>query len=447
VKAVLCLIATYFSGTPLQRWMSIITLVLLVPGISGLWDYSTQLFMGPGLSTLSDSIAFTALLWMVPIAGILALFFSAGMMPIVFGHFARGRQLHLIPFGRPRLLASAIITLLIVALTFAGVVNSLYASFPFDRGPVFTRALIGAVLTSCPMYLLVWLISRSRGTLSTLTGAMLVIPCLAVPFYFVRIPPPPLLIPLAIGGIATGAGALAFLTAPPWVRWTASSLARKEPKSRNRIGATLLPGNEMALMVGVARPWQLSLGLILPIAVATLFVRTTSIWLCYFMVCSVICGGISSLSVPRSRSLWLRGPWSRSQLFVELEALHWRQSAYCVSVLVVLLVVIGSYLNFPTKLLAIGIPLLLLGAASGTYLGLMMTRSIGWLDASCAIGAMSLMLATALYATTLPRTVLIAVEATLMALALSFRYLAQRRWARLDWMLCRALALRDAQSG
>jgi hypothetical protein len=399
--------------------------------------------MGPGWSKATDSVAFTALLWMVPLAGILALFFSAALMPIVFGHFARGRQLHLIPFARPRLLASAIITLLLVALAFAGVVRSLYASFPFDRGPVFTRAATGAVLTTCPMYLLVWLISRSKGTLNTLAGAMLVIPCLAMPFYFIQIPPPPLLIPLAIGGIAIGAGGWAFLAAPQWGRWMASSLSRKAPKSRRPVGAALAPGNQIALMVGVARPWQLSLGLVFPVAVAALFVRTANIWLCYFMLCSVICGGISSLSVPRSRSLWLRGPWSRGRLFVELEALHWRQNAYCVSVLVVLLVVIGSYLSFPTKLLAMGVPLLLLGAASGTYLGLMMTRSIGWLDASCAIGAMSLMLATALYAATLPVIVLMSVDAALIALPLTFRYLAQRRWAELDWMLCRSPTLRN----
>jgi hypothetical protein len=155
------------------------------------------------------------------------------------------------------------------------------------------------------------------------------------------------------------------------------------------------------------------------------------------MLCSVICGGISSQSVPRSRSLWLRGPWSRSQLLAHLEALHWRQNAYCLGVLLILLVAIGSYLGFRTRLLAIGIPLLLAGAAVGTYLGLMMTRGIGWLDALCAAGTMLLMLGIALYAVDLPTAVLSGLDAAVIGLAIAFRTVAQSRWKQLDWVLCR----------
>jgi hypothetical protein len=164
------------------------------------------------------------------------------------------------------------------------------------------------------------------------------------------------------------------------------------------------------------------------------------------MLCSVICGGISSLSVSRSRFLWLRGPWSRSLLFSLLEALHWRQNAYCVSVLLVLLVAIGSYLGFRTNLLAIGIPLLLVGAAVGTYLGLMMTRGIGWLDAICAVGTMLLMLVIALYAVDMPTAVIIGLDAAVIGLSIAFRTVAQKRWKRLDWVLCRAPARHDSQS-
>jgi len=164
------------------------------------------------------------------------------------------------------------------------------------------------------------------------------------------------------------------------------------------------------------------------------------------MLCSVICGGISSLSVSRSRSLWLRGPWSRNQLFSQLEALHWRQNAYCISVLLVLLVAIGSHLGFRTSLLAIGIPLLLLGAAVGTYLGLMMTRGIGWLDSMSAVGAMLLMLVIALYAADMPTAVLVGLDAAVIGLSITFRALAQRRWTQLDWVLCRSAARRESQS-
>jgi len=117
-----------------------------------------------------------------------------------------------------------------------------------------------------------------------------------------------------------------------------------------------------------------------------------------------------------------------------------------VSVLLVLLVAIGSYLGFRTNLLAIGIPLLLIGAAVGTYLGLMMTRGIGWLDAMCAVGTMLLMLVIALYAVDMPTAVLIGLNAAVIGLSITFRALAQRRWTRLDWVLCRAPARGDSQS-
>jgi hypothetical protein len=436
VKTVLRLVTVYFTGTRLQRWMSVATLILLTLGILGLWKYSAWLFVGPKTRLSNGSIAFSALLSMVPIVGVLTLFFSAALMPSVFGHLARSRQLHVLPYARSKLLVSVVLVLGIVAIMFAVVVEALYASFPIDHGVVFGKAVAIAALTFSPMYVFVWLISRAKGALGSLGGAMLIIPCLALPFHFVQIPQPPMRMPLTIGGMIFVVCAGAFLLAPRWRHW-APSAAPRWRISRPQIRSRYQSGSELALLVGAARPWVLSAWLIFPIAVATLFITSANIWLCYFMLCSVICGGISSQSVPRSRSLWLRGPWSRSQLLAHLEALHWRQNAYCLGVLLILLVAIGSYLGFRTRLLAIGIPLLLAGAAVGTYLGLMMTRGIGWLDALCAAGTMLLMLGIALYAVDLPTAVLIGLDAAVIGLAIAFRSVAQSRWKQLDWVLCR----------
>jgi len=444
VKAVLRLVTVYFTGTRVQRWMSILTLILLALGILGLRKYSALLFVGPKTHISNGSIAFSALVWLVPILSVLTLFFSAALMPLVVGHLARTKHLRVLPYGRSRLLISILPVLGLVAILFAGVVDTLYASLPIDQGPVFGRAMAIAALTFSPMYVFVWLISRAKGALGSLGGAMLIIPCLALPFHFVQIPQPPLRLPLAIGGAIFVAGAGAFLLAPMWRSWMLSA-APKWRIPRPEIQSKYQPGRELALLVGVSRPWMLSVWLIFPVGVATLFITSANIWLCYFMLCSVICGGISSLSVSRSRTLWLRGPWSRNQLLAHVEALHWKQNAYCASVLIVLLVTIGSYLGFRTNLLAIGIPLLLAGAAVGTYLGLMMTRGIGWLDAGCAVGTMLLMLAIALYAVDMPLTVLIGLGAAIIGLSIAFRTLAQRRWRQLDWVLCRAPAQRDSQ--
>jgi hypothetical protein len=445
VNAVLRLVMVYFTGARVQRWMSLSTLILLTFGILGLWNYSALVLVGPKSKISGGSIAFSALLVMVPIIGVLTLFFSAALMPIIFGHLARTKQLHALPYGRSKLLISALLVLGIVAAMFAGVVKALYVSFPIDQGPVFGKAIVIAALTFSPMYVFLWLISRAKGALGSLGGAMLIIPCLALPFHFVQIPQPSIRMPLVMGAVIFVACAVAFLMGPRWRSW-APSVVLKWNIPKPQIRSKYRPGSEFALLVGVARPWMLSVGLIFPVAVATLFVTSANICLCYLMLCSVICGGISSLSVSRSRSLWLRGPWSRNQLFSQLEALHWRQNAYCISVLLVLLVAIGSHLGFRTSLLAIGIPLLLLGAAVGTYLGLMMTRGIGWLDSMFAVGAMLLMLVIALYAADMPTAVLVGLDAAVIGLSITFRALAQRRWTQLDWVLCRSAARRESQS-
>jgi hypothetical protein len=294
------------------------------------------------------------------------------------------------------------------------------------------------------MYLLVWLISRARGALGSLSAAMLIIPSLALPFYFTQIPQPPMGRPILWGSMIGGASAIAFLLAPKWRHW--SLFARRAARTNQSTRPSYPPGTEFALLTGTARPWLMSLGMVVPVAVATLFIVSAGIWLCYFMLCSVISGGISSLSVPRSRALWLRGPWTRSALLREIERLHWRQNAYCLSSLVVLLVAIGSYVNFPTTLLAVGIPLLLIGCAAGTYLGLMMTRGIGWLDGASAAVTMIMLLLVALQALNLSSVALVGTDVALAGIALTFRVVAQRRWMQLDWIECSSPGRRDAQA-
>jgi len=135
-------------------------------------------------------------------------------------------------------------------------------------------------------------------------------------------------------------------------------------------------GREVDLMIGTARPWRLALGQAFPIALATFFISLENVWLFYFALCSALSGAMASVAAERSRCLWLRGPWSRAELFSRVEAGFLRQGACSVSVLLLLLAAIGIYREFPIQLLALGIPLLILGTVASTYLGLMMTRGI-----------------------------------------------------------------------
>jgi hypothetical protein len=429
---VLRLTIIYFFGTRLYRGLTITAGALTSLGIVGLWKYSSRYspVISPGRTSHMSgaSIAFSALLWMIPIIGVLTLFFSAALLPLVFGHLARGRQLHLLPHGRVRLLASVLLTLSLVAAIFALVVEALYLSFPVPPGAVFGKSFAIGLLTFAPMYLLLWIVSRAKGAIGSLSGAMLIIPSLALPFHFILVSKPPVFLPIA-AGLSIGLACLAaFLWVPRWMQPRASGRSTRGTYPR---------GREFAVLAGVPPPWVLGGGLAAPIAVATLFIASPDIWLCYFMLCSVISGGISSQSVPRSRALWLRGPWSRVNMFSRLEALFWSQNAYCLAVLIILLLAVGSYLKFPTALLAVAIPLLVVGSAAGTYLGLMMTRGIGWLDGLSAGTSMLLMLGIALYALSLPHSVLAATYLSLAGLALAFRFVARKRWAHLDWMSCR----------
>ena len=84
--------------------------------------------------------------------------------------------------------------------------------------------------------------------------------------------------------------------------------------------------------------------------------------------------------------------------------------------------------------------LVMLGIALSTYLGMMITAPIGWLDAALAVTAMVLLLVAANYAAKLstPTALVVVFEAVLAALGLLFRDIARLRWANVDWMRCRA---------
>jgi hypothetical protein len=84
--------------------------------------------------------------------------------------------------------------------------------------------------------------------------------------------------------------------------------------------------------------------------------------------------------------------------------------------------------------------LLMLGTALSTYLGLMITKRIGWIDAALAVATMLALMLVAVYvsAPSTPAAKIVAFEALLVATALIFRHVARRRWTSLDWMLCRA---------
>ena len=111
MKAVLRLVATYFTGTPLLA-VTMTLGVLAVVGGSALFLYFPSLFAGqsgPGQSRFS--LAVDALIFLMPVAGVIAVAFAASMLPTVVARLAASHYLYVLPYGRIKVLASVFVTL------------------------------------------------------------------------------------------------------------------------------------------------------------------------------------------------------------------------------------------------------------------------------------------------------------------------------------------------
>jgi hypothetical protein len=158
---------------------------------------------------------------------------------------------------------------------------------------------------------------------------------------------------------------------------------------------------------------------------------------------TAISGAITSTAAARSRVLWLKLGWTRAEMLRCVEAAYWRYNAYPLGVLLLLFIGFGAYRELSTPVLALGVPLLVLGCVVSSYLGLMMTRGLSWLEIALGIGTMSLLIQVSLAVIDADANLALAIELelALAALALTFRFWARKRWLNLDWLVCRDAAL------
>ena len=86
-----------------------------------------------------------------------------------------------------------------------------------------------------------------------------------------------------------------------------------------------------------------------------------------------------------------------------------------------------------------GLPLLVLGTLLSTYLGLMITRGLRWLEIVSGVGVMLSLMALAVLVAreSVDLAAVIALEIALVVLAIVARFVARRRWTQIDWMMCR----------
>ncbi len=114
MKAVLKLVFIYFTGTPLLA-VTMALGVLAVVGGSVVYLYLPPLVGGQG-GPSRFSLGVEALIFMTPVAGVIAVAFAASMLPTLFARLAASHYLYVLPYGRVKVLASVFVTLTLVAL-------------------------------------------------------------------------------------------------------------------------------------------------------------------------------------------------------------------------------------------------------------------------------------------------------------------------------------------
>lgn len=455
MSAVFQLMRTYFTATPLMRGLGAIGLAGFVAGLASLL-YVPNWTLGTGMRTEDMWIQSTLLA--LPWIAVLALFAATALMPLMLERLALGRLIYVLPGGRLRLLASAVLTPALISLVTAGMATLAFRGFPIEilYGRVFAKTFVVAFVNFGFIYCALWAVSKTSG-IWRLMGTLLIIVGLLAPLGYIGAPERPFGWPVYVGL----AGWVVFGA----ILLSGARLTHALDRTRVRLttrARTLLPakryaeGTEADLLLGTARPWIVALGQLVPIAAATAFIPIGSAWIFFLTLFSAISGAITSFAGARSRRLWLRRDWSRAELFRRVETAYLRYNSYSLGVLLLSFVAVGTWFDFSTPLLALGIPLLILGTVVSTYLGLMMTRGLGWLEASLAILTMSLLItaafavsredpAMALAMDTMMRTsdrgldsaLAIELEALLAALAVVYRFVARGRWHAIDWTLCR----------
>jgi hypothetical protein len=343
-----------------------------------------------------------------------------------------------------KLLASAFGTVALVALVSSATVTLFYMNAGFPFGLMFRRAFLVSLTSNTILYGVFWFIGRSS-SIGKLIGVAAAVATLVVPLRF-QIPGTSI-VPVWIAcGLLWAALAAGIVIAP---RMKLAYGGARHSFAQRFGGASYRGGGgEVDFMLGTANPWPLAIGQIVPIAIATYYFRDYHPYaadapnpLLFFMtILSVVSGGLTAAAATRARALWLRAHWTRAELFGRAERAFWGHNCFVLGVLLVALVAVGSWLELPTKMLGFGLGLLMLGTALSTYLGLIVTASIGWTECVLAAATMIALMMASTYAAapSVPTTTIVVLQGGLAVVALAFRQLAARRWTRLDWMLCRA---------
>jgi hypothetical protein len=439
VKTVARLVWTFFAATPLTLWFAAIGCVALPVGIAG---YLVVPAWTLGTGTRPEPLWLQAVVEVLPFAGLLSLLAASARLPGIVERFALGRGIWLLPAGRTRLLLATLLTALLLALLTATTATTAFLHFALEvsYGWIFWRTFLMAFVDFGLIYLAIWLFGKTSGVWR-LVGAFWILLSLTIPLRYISGIPP--FSPLEGIGLAVWALFALTLLMGGRLRHAFAPWRERLGVARNRLfpAATYRTGSEIDLLLGTARPWIVAFGQIVPVAAMLLLLPPLSPWMVvafvFLILMSAIAGAITSTAAQRSRRLWLRCDLDRDQLRRKVELAFWRYNAWCVAVLLAAYVAIGAWLRLPLTVVTTGAGLIVASAVASTCLGLTITRGVRWLESAFCI-VMVTVLVRATFMTVLAefRTAIL-YEILLVGFAVGFHLLAQARWRRLDWMLCR----------
>ena len=435
MKAVARLIWQYFMGTRMSRWFTSIGLALQAIALHVLTTHGQS----------------GGMIWIATL-GFISFFVGSAWMPLTFGTLARSHVIGILPNGRLKLLSSAFMTVLLVAIPVA-----VFAPFAFvaavggraidlakheqllkDAIHLTQLTFTWVFLFAGWMYLALWFVTSQRNMAGFMKGLLVIALLLFAPAQEIQdlsVSVAWNLQQIAVVWILFGVGFLLW----PRIRAARARLSPLRAQAAGRVLPRRTAGREFDLILGTAKPWLLIAAQILPIAISARFVgEIPSVWLFFFVILSTVSGAIAGEAAARSRALWLRGNWTREELFAKIEQSFWRHNGYVLGALLLLMVGVGTYAELPTTTMATGMPLLILATLLSTYLGLMITRGVGWFEAVLAIGVMLALLAVAVLIARESANVgvVLALEGFLAVLTVVLRRMAHRRWLTIDWLMC-----------
>ena len=439
MKAVARLVLSYFNAT---LWSRCATLI-------GLCGITLAIVYSPTASLQTAQL--------LGVAGIAAFFFGSAMMPIMAGQLLRARSIGILPVGRIKVLTSAMLTAALTAIPLPIISALVMVASNSQRAPAlqtknlnllamlqtpfFWQMYLTVLLLCTWLYVVLWFGMRHRNSTPGIRAWLIAVLLIVVPPKYIRLTPDTHWTILLSCLVASWTLIAAF--------WIYGSRLREFEERlitslRTRFRRPVRNNDETSLLLGTAHPWLVQFMLMTSFMIVANALAMPIAWISYLALCSLLTGAYSCNAAARSRALWLRRPWDRQTLFHNIEMHFWLNNSISrLTILLILSVSFGIYTKQSTAIITLTMLTVALGTAASTYLGLAITRRLGWLESTMTIGTMVLMM-IAIYLFAWKEADVNVIAWLLFALGsitVMFRQIAKRRWLELDWMVCKPLRI------